>query len=128
MTKEETIKNAYGEHWESLKEFVDDDGWCKKRIEHEERMLKKDIIDVQIVGHGQYFYRPKSLQGIETNNGWKKIESEADLPSLKDELIIFRDESGLTTTWQSDDILETPKYFMRYSHYKIKEKDLPPIY
>jgi hypothetical protein len=25
--------------------------------------------------------RPKSLQGIENNNGWKKIESEEDLPT-----------------------------------------------
>lgn len=32
------------------------------------------------IAHGVTKYCPSSLEGIETNNGWTRIESEADLP------------------------------------------------
>ncbi len=62
MTKEEKIKNAYGEYWEQLKPFIDDNGWMfsidfplhNKSIEIEEHP-------------NRYSVRPKSLQGIENN-------------------------------------------------------------
>lgn len=39
-----------------------------------------DLIDYDIDMSGIGKFRPKSLQGIETNNNWIKIESEKDLP------------------------------------------------
>lgn len=39
-----------------------------------------DKIDYEIEYGGVGKFRPKSLQGIENNNGWVKIESEEDLP------------------------------------------------
>lgn len=35
------------------------------------------------INEGSSKWRPKSLQGIENNNGWIKIESENDLPKEK---------------------------------------------
>jgi len=74
MTKEECIKNSY----ENIGEVIVSDnknGW--KLLE----LVPKDkyrLFDIK----GQ-IARPKSLSGIENNNGWIKIESEADLPKAK---------------------------------------------
>ena len=29
--KQEAIKNAYGEFWETVKDYVDGNGWCSAR-------------------------------------------------------------------------------------------------
>ena len=30
MTKQEVIQQAYGEYWEQVKEFVDENGWFNR--------------------------------------------------------------------------------------------------
>jgi len=40
MTKQEAIKQAYGEHWEQVKEKVTNNGWIK--IESEADLPKED--------------------------------------------------------------------------------------
>lgn len=72
-------------------------------------------------------WRPKSLQGIENNNGWTKIESEADLPNIKGGHITFF-KKNIITTYPSEDVLEDKKTYLKYSHFRIREKILPPIY
>lgn len=85
--KQEVIRKAYGEHWDKVKDIIEDcnDGYIS--IEEVPYKGLFDIQDVQI-DHvqvsGQYgdivtFWRPKSLQGIENNNGWFSIE-EHGLP------------------------------------------------
>jgi hypothetical protein len=76
MTKQEKIREAWGEHFEAVKNHVDENGWIYTRnfifycgFEYDEK------------GFGAtHRIRPKSLAGIENNNGWIKIESEEDLP------------------------------------------------
>lgn len=77
--KEDKIREAYGEYWESVKDFVDQNGFIweysifsktknnlLENIECENKLLKYSE-----VGNSPMFYlRPKSLQGIENNNGW----------------------------------------------------------
>src|SRR5690606_6436052 len=61
---------------------IDENGWCvlnasqKEPINHFAHHGKTDWKPI----NGRVCWRPKSLKGIETNNGWIKIESEADLP------------------------------------------------
>ena len=75
-----------------------------------------------------YSYRPKSLQGIENNNGWIKIESEKDLPKEKGLKCLFLCIHG-NTTCVSDDVLEDPKWFAnKYSHWRLKDEIKDPIY
>jgi len=77
MEKQEAIKKAYGEHWETVKDYVDENGWFEvKKVVGSfwQTKLELDVIE------SPRRVRPKSLQGIENNNGWIKIESEADLP------------------------------------------------
>lgn len=93
-TKEEVIKEAYGVHFDYLKDFIwMSDGYCQDRRynqldcpipenirfnePYESEWIRSDngeeMVDV-------FRWRPKSLQGIEDNNGWIRIESEEDLP------------------------------------------------
>ena len=77
--KEEKIKEAYGEYWAVVKEYVDENGWCKKRKKVNFEFIKTNI-GIQEHQYHHYYWRPNSLQGIENNNGWVKIESEDDVP------------------------------------------------
>lgn len=77
MTKEEKIKEAWKEYLVEVSDYIDDNGWCNCRIAHK-LSLSGDSEDSEC-GH---FVRPKSLQGIENNNGWIRIESEVDLPEF----------------------------------------------
>jgi hypothetical protein len=67
--KQEAIKNAYGEYWEQVKDFVDENGWCDyhewfKFIGHKiDYIFSKD-----------FRIRPKSLDGIENKFSFKKIK------------------------------------------------------
>lgn len=119
MTKEEKIKEAWGYFGGE----VDDNGW---------RLIQSKFINkvknIEISGCGKY-YRPKTLQGIEDNNGWIKIESEDDLP---------KDIYGLynLTHIERDNFLYAETYYILYSfwrsgtvtHYQPIEKPKPPIY
>ena len=76
MKKQEKIREAYGEHWETVKYYVDENGWCNAffgiaGLFQHDVIFKKGLI---------VKWRPKTLARIEDNNGWIKIESEDDLP------------------------------------------------
>jgi hypothetical protein len=73
MTKQEKIQEAYGENWESVKDYVDKNGWIKTwAVVSVLGVVPKDSFEVKIKGkkikHQDNLHRPKSLQGIETNN------------------------------------------------------------
>ena len=85
MTKQEKIQEAYADHWDLVKDIVSSgNGWTKP-IGYTEKdknfyvnllkIAKKENWD-----NDQGLFRPKSLHGIVTNNGWTKIESPEDLP------------------------------------------------
>jgi len=76
-TKEEVIQEAWTdavgvERYEYLKEELIFDGF----LHFQPTSLKS--VDTKIID-GCPFYRPKSLSGIENNNGWIRVESEEDL-------------------------------------------------
>lgn len=76
------------------------------------------------------FYRPKSLQGIEDNCGWIKIESESDLPK-KDSECFFIEHGNIT-----QGIFNGKRFISNYGVFGWKtityhqpiEKPKPPIY
>jgi len=81
-TKEDVIKEAY----ELIGlPFVDnviyDNGWLK--IKPTQYSSKYDDVDLLKLTNHVHSIRPKSLQGIENNNGWIKIESEAQYDELE---------------------------------------------
>jgi hypothetical protein len=81
MTKKEKIKESYGEYWELIQPDVDENGW----VAHWNHFLRTEIqnhyeLETMTYGVGTC-WRPKSIQGIENNNGWVKINISLDLPT-----------------------------------------------
>lgn len=122
--KEKAIMEAYGEHWDKVKEFVNSyDGICRKlREPHEKLSFDNDHFGTS---HDWINYRPKSLSGIETNNGWIRIESDKDNPieggcywCLCYEEVKIVSYSCKLNTWLSSGV----------THYQPIIKPLKPIY
>lgn len=70
MTKEEVIKQAYGEHWYVAKHYVDENGWFKMDYDIED-VFANQFVSCCFESYEKnlpYGIRPKSLKGLETNN------------------------------------------------------------
>lgn len=78
MTKEDKIIEEWG--FDFPKSGVTNDGWFLDEFNSQKFDNKKFEVSLNVVG---VKVRPKSLQGIENNNGWTKIESIEDLPLEK---------------------------------------------
>lgn len=137
MSKQEVIRKAYGEYWERVKDKVDKNGWVTTDdlldiCLNPRRFAPYEVNDADFISA----YRPKSLQGIETNNGWIKIESEAHLPyysinnrnknihyygydSFKDKIL-----------WNTLTLFELHSLFQqgKITHFQPIAKPLKPIY
>lgn len=126
MTKQEKIKEAYGNKFESLKHNIDSNGWIK---EYDTYRSEFESLEFDYKTNSM---RPLELKGIENNNGWIKIEKESDLPK------------GITDCWfktnQGNIILgyfTTRGFFVNegndielkfVTHYQTIQKPKPPIY
>jgi hypothetical protein len=146
MSKEEKIKEAYGRFYNE--KYVRKDGSMS------EMEWKHMGVDLEYDDFSTGYFRPKSLQGIENNNGWISVLSENDLPSEKQlfrfipvkrfkesfigwidndaDEVFFIDFDWYETKENEDDI-----FFIKanawlksqITHYKkIESSDLPPIY
>lgn len=69
-TKEEAIKNAYGENWDKVKAHIDEMGWIDISIANRLSLEFTCALDKELYSPMTGIFRPKSLRGIETNNGW----------------------------------------------------------
>ena len=124
MTKQEVIKQAYYGHESSL---IDENGWATYAVDEGGEFGIEPCGDYETRNHvdGVYEWRPKSLKGLETNNGWIKIESEKDLPKSGYYEVVLRSSSEITRA----SILThaKPKAMVAYiSHYQpIKEIEKP---
>ena len=121
--KQEAIKNAYGDYWEAVKDFVDENGWID---------FLEDIQRIMYFFNDSDNIEVKSLQGIENNNGWIKIESEDDLPKEGMHHSILLD-SDCINGYRNYDVIVFYEVNSRYrkkeiSHYQPIEKPLKPLY
>lgn len=128
MTKEEKIKEAWGQDYSKA---VREDGWSTiKPLNIDLFDVKTEICrDVYPNDSERKIYRPKSLQGVEHNNGWVKLESEDDLPKNEDGLysLTHIDKDGYLPA-ESYYILEKFWRSGTITHYQPIEKRQPPIY
>lgn len=131
MTKEEKIKEAWGLNYDEFSEYIDSDGWARYPHFQKHEMVQ-DVRPIEFRSQGTDF-RPKSLQGIENNNGWIKIESEDDLPKelyIKTNIIkdnktyMYCDYRGNNIWWN----YEYKILIENATHYRPIEKPNPPIY
>jgi len=126
MTKQEKIQEAYREYWEDAKHWVNENGWVKHSKKQDPESFK---LFEEKEWLGYWFYRPESLQGIENNNGWIKIESEDDLPKESGE---YWTAIGENPNEVFDNEFVERKYFkwrnIEVTHYQPIQNPQPPIY
>jgi len=130
MSKEEKIKEAWGEYWNKLPNEVQEkalknNGFVSQYFE--------DLLTIDKRERKLFEIRPKSLQGIETNNGWIKIESEEDLPKDSAYYWIVTNSKNIHLTEYEVDFKQffTKDYAYNdyeITHYQQIEKPKSPIY
>jgi len=134
-TKEEVIQIAWDLFGVDSNESYD--GWISAEYIPEEAILS-GMLDLKnfrtSTDYDEPFYRPKSLQGIESNNGWISINSEKDLPSEDlDVHIVFKKDGGnfqtfgvwdkrLNSFWSGAMKIDIP------THYQPIVKPNPPLH
>lgn len=121
-TKEEVIKEAWGEHYT---ERVDENGWCS--IWGTSLDLKECDIVKEYQDSSGDICRPKTLRGIENNNGWIHIESEADLPNENEIYHVFYSDGTISSRYfhqKHNDWTNDPKA----THYQPIVKPNKPLY
>lgn len=76
MKKEDKIKEAWDETGIKVVSY-NEYGWAKFSMDlKKDPCYDSDLFDFTSIR----YFRPKSLKGIENNNGWIKIDSEDDIP------------------------------------------------
>jgi len=117
---QKAIQEAYGEHWETVKDFVNADGWIRDR--------DVDLISdtpMQFSTHDNAWYdtrRPLSLKGIESNMGWTRIEPDgSNLPAKSGKYhVVFK--SGNTDIATYNDFYN--KWMVTGAHYLSSTGDV----
>lgn len=125
--KEEIIKKAYGVWYTSN---IDENGWTE--VMNIRNIGDDVLLDLKTIKHDGIphdYARPKSLKGIENNNGWTKMNDKRDnLP----------DEHCKCWLWTDDGIMfgeynSTTKGFygykeVKFSHYLVIQEPKPPLF
>lgn len=131
-TKQQVIKEAYGQNWNNVKEHIDENGWLNVDDFYLISQGKLNFTQIETKEEGLIFqnHRPVSLSGLESNNGWTKIESEDDLPNYQGTIILIKkDEEEYET--QFFNYLkngEKEEFAKIYSHYRLFPEFESPIY
>jgi len=128
MTKQEAIKLAYGLYFYKHNKQIDENGWIDVSVFKE----MGDYGEVFLRGRNEFddngLCRPMSLNGIEHNNGWVKIESAEDLPK----------RNGVYLTIRGNGLMIKEQFYVNYpkpwldllkiTHWLPIKRQLKPIY
>jgi len=104
MNKQEFIKQSWSEagfDWEQIKELVNESGILQLKEPESKYSLTgystaydHGLIKGLGFNHKCFMISLDSLEGINDNNGWTKIESESDLPDIHDIRMFMPCERG----------------------------------
>lgn len=127
MTNEQAKQKAIQEAWGQLYTNypVDQDGWGKVSL-YLIMDFPKHVFDYKSAGDIFFLVRPIALQGIDDNNGWTRIESEADLPKTSGR-VEFITRKGNRTTYEffcAPTLGDDRDMMKMFSHWR-KEPDSP---
>jgi len=133
--KQEAIKKAYGEYWGKVKDEITEDLFVPYRLLEDSEGITFDFQTMHIVyGKPGPFVRPIILRGIETNNGWIKIEEDgSNLPKEKCVCFLFNkrgDTESFAFGQQAyfGSLTETEYILKYFTHYQPTIKPQYPIY
>lgn len=131
--KQEAVKVAWGKYYEPFKEHIEQ-GWAVyPHLQIHD--VDKEFIKECDIADGALAFRPKSLRGLETNNGWTSIEDDlSNIVEGEFEFLVKKEYNQ-----NSEKLKETIKVtkamikekhliFLVYSHYKPIQPELLPVY
>lgn len=120
--KQQSIKAAYGRYWDEVKKHVDINGWTRMGVMGPPEGM---FIETNDDFHA---WRPLALKGIESNNGWHRIDGPDDLPKVAGKYL-FRANSGLNEKAYYNGHPETRGFFANiYTHWRPVEEIPEPVY
>lgn len=118
--KQKAIREAYGEeNWKIVKDYVNKEGELSV---NKVKLIGNLPESFEVLNHKAV--RPKSLKGIEDNNGWIRIES--DLP--KETECNFYDIVNNNYWTDMVDKYGNFNYETKATHYQPIQEPEPPIY
>lgn len=91
--------------------------------------LREKILSGNLIPKCFNYYLPKSLEGIENNNGWIKIESENDLPKEngKQYQVVMKKDKSIHIGFYFEQTHKS-QWIENISHYLEIKTPKPPIY
>ena len=116
--KQEAIKKAYGENYI----HADINGWIRFG------MYVPTDLGIENYDDIDGFWRCKSLQGIENNKGWIRIESKDDLPKEEGNYFIVRNNNEVGASYFIPNNDFSVMDWRDITHYQPIEKPKLPIY
>lgn len=124
------IKAAYGEYWSKVKHLVDGDGFLPMETWHN-IIGYNGIYGIDIDSKNNI--RPGDLIGIETNNGWIRLEGLESLPEEEGNYLFLTESKQEARNHYNPRIqgrdFEYKQLFLEiYTHYKPNEKNTLPVY
>lgn len=125
--KQKAIREAYGEHWETVKQHVDENGY----LHHPKGGEVTFDPFIGFMDEHQIYdaYRPKSIAGIEDNNGWITIEYELDLPKeTKSYHVVYKDGSIIQHHFSISSDFDRILFLEEFTHWQEIQIPNPPIY
>lgn len=127
--KQEAIKKAYYNNWDKVKDYVDENGWIFWSDKNPIGIYNNRYLEYK--EENPNYWRPKSLQGIENNKGWIRIESKDDMP--KNDIyvhIVFNKKVNIAFLCNGEFYNPNKvKYYKEgVTHYKPIEESNLPIY
>lgn len=129
--KAEAIRKAYGEYWEEVKDELHQGMYICLIDERSSTVFWNGIV-MMIHDFNNHLYAPKSLQGIENNKGWIRIESEDDLPKEAGWFEVTNNNPDVFffSTAFAFDLEDLIELYERgdITHYKRIERSEKPIY
>lgn len=131
--KLQAIKAAYEDvGLPFVENVIFDNGWLKiKPTQYSSKYKDCDLLKLTTYVHS---IRPKSLSGIENNNGWTRIESEEDLPKEYDVDYFCFHKNGRLTIRSFYEYLGWGEFEAEIldqsdiTHYQPIETPKPPIF
>lgn len=132
-SKQKAIQKAYGEYWDSVKDYIDNNGWINTTKFSVFTAPTSMPNNFETNGEMCRKIRPKSLKGIENNNGWIKIKSKRHFP--KNQNFSYKIgkmfENGKFFQFSEAVSLTTVKSWFeqkKITHYMLNKIEPDPIY
>lgn len=130
MEKADFIKQEWKKLFPEIESFNLDSGfsvaYCINGIS--DIPIDEKLLDFHYSESDNIKFRPKSLIGVEDNNGWKKINSINDLPPQGYYQVIGRLSRKPVKYFLNQEFSSKEIDVQLYSHYKIPEVIKLPLY